>query len=210
MISILKHISQHQILTRFIRLHIGLVVLGKGMKDVAGQCRSYYWLSKYNVGLWMITHGILDEHDIEISVQPGTCMCGWVCEIWHVTPFFFCDLCFWHPIAYYFSSPPKLLVVCWNWLLHTASDEGKEYMVNLVNQLLELHLKWVWCAVSLRFGTSHHHRVQTFLVVSCVLLFCSISSLPSDQHSCYCSGHPSSMLQVFAILTSRCQLTLTR
>jgi hypothetical protein len=42
----------------------------------------------------MKTHGILDEHDIEISVQPGTCMCGWVCEIWHVTPFFFCDLCF--------------------------------------------------------------------------------------------------------------------
>jgi len=41
-------------------------------------------------------------------------------------------------------------------------------------------------------------------------LICSISSLPSDQHSCYCSGHPSSMLQVFAILTSRCQLTLTR
>jgi hypothetical protein len=56
MLSILKHVSQHQILTCFIRLHVGLVVLSKGMKDVAGHCRSYYLLSKYNVGLSMITH----------------------------------------------------------------------------------------------------------------------------------------------------------
>jgi hypothetical protein len=28
-------------------------------------------------------------------------------------------------------------------IFHTASDEGKESMGNLVSQLLELHLKWV-------------------------------------------------------------------
>ncbi len=210
MLSSLKHVSQHQILTRFIRLHVGLVVLGKGMKDVAGQCRSYYLLSKYNVGL-IIGHPLNFRWAWYWDISPTWHMYVWVC-VWDLAcnSFYFCDLCFWHPVAIYFSSLPILLVVCWNWLFHTASDEGKEYMVNLVNQLLELHLKWVWCAVSLRFGTPHHHRIQTFLVVSCVLLFCSISSLPSDLHSCYCSGHPSSMLQVFAILTCRCQLILTR